>query len=462
MLRSARFSIVLTFVLAAGLSGGALSAAAATTGHSASHRLSAPASSSLLPAGLAQAIEQTLGPAAATRSGQFAQQQELAAPDGAPGDQFGYSVALSGDGHIALVGAPSKNSGTGAAYIFTEQANTWTEQQELVLPDGAPDGQFGYSVALNSNGHIALIGARFKNSLKGAAYVFAEQANTWTEQQELTAPDGSPRDLFGSSVALNSDGNIALVGAPGKNTSQGAAYVFTERDRTWSEQYGNTWTEQQELTASDGAPADQLGYSLALNGDGHIALVGAWGKNGQQGAAYVFTEQANTWTAQQELTAPDGAPGDNFGFSVALNSSGHIALVGARDKNSDKGAAYVFTEQANTWTAQQELTASDGSPGDVFGFSVALNSSGHIALIGAPSKNSGTGAAYVFTERDRTWSEQYGNTWTEQQELTASDGAHADQLGYSVALNSSGHIALIGARGKNIFQGEAYVFTKKH
>jgi nucleoside-specific outer membrane channel protein Tsx len=167
--------------------------------------------------------------------------------------------------------------------------------------------------------------------------VFTEQGNTWTEQQELQASDGALGDQFGSSVALNNDGHIALIGAPFKNSFRGAAYIFTEQN--------SAYAQQQELRASDGAPSDVFGHSVALNGDGHIALIGAPVKNGFQGAAYVFTEHDSTWTEQQELQASDGTSGDIFGSSVALNDDGRIALVGAPFKNSQKGAAYVFTER---------------------------------------------------------------------------------------------------------------------
>src|SRR4029077_14133473 len=106
-----------------------------------------------------------------------------------------------------------------------------------------------------------------------------------------------------------------------------------------------------------------------------------------------------TWTQQQELTAADGARGDVFGYSVAV--SGKAAIIGAIGNNSSRGAAYVFTCSGTpcTWTQQQELTAADGASGDVFGTRVAV--SGATAVIGAPGKtigfNSLQGAAYVFS-----------------------------------------------------------------
>jgi len=161
-------------------------------------------------------------------------------------------------------------------------------------------------VALESYGSTALIGAHGKGSFKGAAYVFIRSGTTWTEQQQLTPSDPLVNDFFGYSVALSSDGNTALIGAHVK----GAAYAFTRS--------GTTWSQQQQLTPSDGAAGDRFGCSVALGSDGNSALIGAYGKNSYTGAAYVFTRSGSTWSQQNKLTASDAAANDNFGYSVAL------------------------------------------------------------------------------------------------------------------------------------------------
>jgi MYXO-CTERM domain-containing protein len=106
----------------------------------------------------------------------------------------------------------------------------------------------------------------------------------------------------------------------------------------------------------------------------------------------VFTRSSTTWTEQQELLASDGAADDHFGYSVSVSED--TAVVGARDKASYQGAAYVFARSGTTWTEQQKLLASDGAADDNFGYSVAV--SGDTAVVGAISKASGQGAAYVF------------------------------------------------------------------
>src|SRR5262249_37362839 len=145
----------------------------------------------------------------------------LLGSDASAGDQFGYSVAVSGD--TAIIGAAVKNSNTGAAYVFTRSGATWAEQQELTASDGAANDKFGYSVAVS--GDTAVIGAPGNNSAAGAAYVFTRSGTTWTEQPKLTASDGAALDNFGASVAVS--GDAAIVGASEKNAETGGAYIFT-------------------------------------------------------------------------------------------------------------------------------------------------------------------------------------------------------------------------------------------
>ncbi|HOR97207.1 MAG TPA: FG-GAP repeat protein [Kiritimatiellia bacterium] len=387
-----------------------------------------------------------------TRSGSvWTQQAKLTAADGAAGDCFGYSVALSGD--TALVGAyqdDDKGSNSGSAYVFTRDGTTWSQQAKLIADDGEVGDWFGTSVALH--GDTALVGAYRDDddgNDSGSAYVFTRSDTNWIQQAKLTANDGAEMDYFGYSVALA--GDTALVGAyadDDKGSISGSAYVFTRS--------GSTWTQQAKLTAADGAAGDCFGWSVALSGD--TALVGAYADddNGvNSGSAFVFTRDGTTWNQQAKLTAGESAAGDNFGTSVAL--SGDTVLIGAYkddDKGTDSGSAYVFTRDGTNWIQQAKLTADDGATYDYFGYSVAL--SGDTALVGAykdDDKGSDSGSAYVFA-RD-------GTTWTQQAKLIANDGTASDWFGTSVALH--GDTALVGAYGdddKGDNSGSAYVFTR--
>jgi hypothetical protein len=342
-----------------------------------------------------------------------------------------FGQSVAVSGDTAVIGAYRQNGSQGAAYVFVRSGGAWSLQQKLTASDGQELDQFGVSVSVN--GDTAVIGAYGRNFYQGAAYVFVRSGVTWTQQQELTASDSAVNDDFGISVSVNA--NTALIGAFGNNSSQGAAYVFVSG--------GGVWSQQQELSASDGAASDSFGDSVSVTGN--TALIAADGKNSKQGAAYVFAYDGTTWSQQQELTASDGVASDSFGNSVSLGAN--VAVIGADGRGSNQGAAYVFGLSGGTWSQQQELSASDGVAGDQFGYAVSL--SGYTALVGAPAKNNLEGAAYVFAFT--------AGVWSQQQELTASDGATSDVFGISVS--ASGNTALVGATGNNSSQGAAYAFV---
>ena len=329
------------------------------------------------------------------------QQAKLLASDGTDFDTFGASVAISGD--TALVGANRNDSvGTdaGAAYIFVRSGTTWTQQAKLTAADGASNDQFGVSVALS--GDTALVGAIFNDgaaSDAGAAYVFVRSGTTWTQQAKLTAADATSNELLGISVALS--GDTALVGTTNDNQRSGAAYVFVRG--------GTSWTQQAKLTGSDTAAADQFGISVAVAGDTAIVgAFGNDVLANSAGSAYVFVRSGTSWTQQAELLAADGQEGDQFGVSVAV--TGDTALVGANlddDNGTDSGSAYVFVRSGTSWTQQAKILAADGQEGDQFGVSVGL--SVDTAVLGASTDGDlggASGSAYVFGRSGTSWTQQ--------------------------------------------------------
>ena len=377
----------------------------------------------------------------ATAMRQADQEARFTAGDAAEGDNFGFSVSLSGD--RALVGSRrDRDNGlnSGSVYVFERSGGTWTQQAKLTASDGARDDGFGHAVSLS--GDRALIGAIGDDTFSGSAYVFAFDGTDWTEQAKLRATDAADFDQFGLSVSLS--GDRALIGAFGADGFTGAAYVFAFD--------GADWTEEARLAAADAAEGDEFGVSVSLSGD--RALVGADRDDDvtDSGSAYVFVRSGSTWTQEARLTADDAGEDDRFGRSVSL--AGDRALVGAYlddDNATDSGSAYVFERSGGTWAQQAKLVAADGVESDGFGRAVSFT--GDRALVGAHNDAGTTsGSAYVFVRS--------GITWAQDDKLTAADGVLEDQFGWSVSL--SGDRALVGARyddGAGPDSGSAYVFN---
>ncbi len=373
-------------------------------------------------------------------------EQKVTASDGGPGQNFGYAVAVDGDtaAICAYVATVNGNMFQGAVYLFERIDGTWTETQKLTASDGAPFGQFGESLALE--GDTLLVGSNGADGFRGAVYVFERSDTGWQETAKLVAGDGAGTDNFGWSVSI--EGSTAVVGAPyadvGGNTDQGAAYVFTNT--------AGTWSEAQKLVSADGAAGDEFGRDVDVSGT--TALIGAVrasvAGNAGQGAAYVFDADGGAWTETRKLVASDGDETDNFGQAVAL--SGTTALVGA----PLAAAAYVFTDTAGNWTETQKLVASDGAELSGY-FGYALDLDGDQAMVGALNAEiDGSqlqGAAWVFESTD--------GTWAEREKLFASDGAAFQNFGIGVGISGPHRLAGVyrAAVGSNPEQGAAYFYA---
>lgn len=384
--------------------------------------------------------------------------QKILAPDGAQSDFFGYSIAVSGN--TAIIGAYNESHGAtndeGAAYIFIKSGGQWVFQQKLIAPDGVFADEFGFSVAISGN--TAVVGAPKNkvgsNNEQGSAYVFVRSGTTWSIQQKLTAGDGATNDQFGYSVGI--DGNRIIVGAHraviNHATGAGAVYIF---NRT-----GSVWTQQQKIYLVSGGEGDRFGTSVAISGNS--VFIGATGDTNAQytapGAAYVFNYNPTTtnWGLHQKLVSPNRRNNDQMGRSIAVD--GDVLVVGATE-NYPTGSyppsrAYVFHRNGTTWSHAQTLSASDGANDNNFGMSVAV--SGNKVLVGAPGVKINSairGAAYLFVKN--------GAVWQERRKFTAVNVN--DQVGHlGSGVSVAGDELLIGDYyddiGSNVNQGSVYVY----
>jgi len=388
---------------------------------------------------------------------------------------FGGAVAISRDGNTALVGNPGGVTGgtpsSSAVWVFAKSGSTWTLQAKLESSESTLSGGavcerfFGWSLALSSDGDTAVVGNPCGAETNGQAFVFTRTGTTWAQQGPQLSPIGEVavqsgvRHLggqFGSSVAVSADGNTALVGGQADNGNEGAVWVFTRS--------GSIWTQQGEkLTAGSGA---ELGASVALSGNGDLALLGGPHESDGEGAAWVFTRSAGVWSQQAgPLTgAGEVHEGDAvaFGTGVALSKKGTTALIGGPGDDDSAGAAWVFTRSGETWTQQGEkLTAGTEPAEGGFGRSVALSSKGSTALVGiGEAQVLGEGGAWAFRRAGDRW-RRLGPRLTPTPEGEETIG----NFGFAVALSGKGRTAVIGgptssphAHGQR--PGRAWVFER--
>ena len=318
--------------------------------------------------------------------------QKLAPPDVNNESQFGKAVGISGK--YAIGGALEddfKFQNAGSAYIYERTGKSWPQREKLIASDAAGGDEFGTSVAIS--GDTAIVGAPRHDGNKGkdsgSVYVFVNIGRRWKEQATFTASDVSAGDQLGTSVAISRD--TVIVGAPGKadaGRESGAAYIFVRN--------GEKWKQQAKLTASDTAKRDKFGISVAINRN--TVIVGALGKadaGASSGAAYIFVRNGEKWKQQVKLTAADGAQLDKFGISVSI--SHNTAIVGASGADGggkNAGAAYSFQRTGTSWEQRAKVIPSDATESDQFGVSVAIG--GEFVIVGTTGRDTFKGVAYIY------------------------------------------------------------------
>jgi len=413
---------------------------------------------------------------------EFAQQAYLKASNPGSADQFGYSIALSGD--TLAVGAWLEDNNdnnladnSGAVYVFIRTGTVWSQQAYIKASNIGSGDRFGNSVSLSgdtlavgayreqSNATV-INGDESDNSLTeaGAVYVFTRSGAVWSQQAYIKASNTGDRDRFGWSVALS--GDTLAVGATLEDSNDnsladsGAVYVFSRS--------GTIWSQQTYLKASNPDSDDNFGYSVALSGD--TLAVGADreasmanGIGGDQGdnslsnagAVYVYTRNGTAWSQQAYIKASNTGTNDVFGWSLALD--GETLAVGAPGEASSAsgingnqtddsipyaGAVYLFTRDGAAWSQQAYVKASNPGMNDTFGWSVAL--SNDTLAAGAKGVQANAGAVYLFTRN--------GTAWSQQDYVTPAVIDSGDLFGYSVAL--SGDTLAAGAPGEASIDGD--------
>jgi len=390
----------------------------------------------------------------------------ISAPDGTQGFDsfgaetgFGASVAVNYDGSVIAAGGPQADSttfncggcflfgpnGGGAVYVYVRPQGGWTDNlpfsAKLTNSDGHFDDELGSSVAISNDGTIVVAAAPLAGFLSGSevgeAYLYVQPPGGWGVQNHLyemtkfNNPDSSRG--FASSIAISGDGRVVVIpsayGPP-------KAYIYNEGPNGWQAPVGGFYSAITNLLPSDGAPDDNFGTSVALNGDGTLIVLGApsgLSPLSGQSKAYVYFD-AYGWSASsanteaQQLSIRNASVCSQFGTSVSVTPDGTTILVGDSNQGAPinnscidfnglalgTGAAYIFTQAScgalcppgPDYINTGELTPLDSSAGNRFGAAVAISSAGDELLVGAPYKlhdfeslslrASPAGNAYVF------------------------------------------------------------------
>jgi hypothetical protein len=428
----------------------------------------------------------------------------------------GSTLAVSAPGEDSAArgvnGDQDDNAGSdsGAVYVFARDGNSWSQQAYIKASNSDEWDQFGFAVALSGDGDTLAVGANLEDSAatgidgkqdddsaenSGAVYVFARDGTTWSQQAYVKASNTDPGDQFGYSLALDYSGDTLAVGADSEasaatgidgdesdNSAEltGAVYVFTRQEATWS--------QQAYVKAANAQAGDQFGFCLALDGTGDEMAVcgydedgGSTGVGGDQsdnsaigsGAAYTFVRHGDTWTQEAYIKASNTRKGDAFGSAIALSGDGKTLAVCAVDEdglsagiNGDQsgvqlqehstGAVFVFGKTNGKWAQQAYVKSTPIQPDDQFGLRLALSRDGDILAAGSPLQPGGgrgidpdptdfsageSGAVFVFTRASGQWSQHAY--------IKAPNADEYDEFGGALGLSADGKTLAVGARGED-------------
>ena len=425
--------------------------------------------------------------------------------------------AIGGNGQVTLSWDDPNDTGI-TGYQYSTDGGTNYTAFALTDIDDINENTFGYTVTGLTNGVTHTLALRAVNAFgngmpstvtalmvpaapelsaaagdEEVALSWADPGNATITRYEYSTDDGDWADISGSDdtttshtvagltndlaypfqiravnetgigPASNSASATPRIGKPAKPASLTAKAGDARVTLNWADPNKDTISGYQiaevvpEYFLTDGAAGDHFGISVAIDGD--TAVVGADRANNKKGSAYIFTRDSvsGVWTQQAKLEGEN--EGDQFGWAVAVD--GDTVVVGAHaldvGDETNSGAVYVFTKSGSTWIQAAKLTPTVPEAYAFFGGSVALD--GNTLVIGSRLYDTGgylnAGAAYVFTKS--------GSTWSKQAKLTASIPRQLAALGYSLAVD--GDTVLVGAFGDDTIRGElgsgsAYVFEK--
>jgi IPT/TIG domain len=285
---------------------------------------------------------------------------------------FGEAFAMSADGRTMVIGAPLVGDRGGAAWVYTNRGGGVMVSQRL-RPTGLHPHyheQFGDAVAISADASTILVGAPADGAPDtGAVWAFARSGSTWKQQGSKMLPKSVVGGgQFGTSLALSSDGNFALVGGPGDNGLRGAVWALHRASGRWS---------QTKIALSFLNPKDELGSNLALSADGHLGLVSRPGQSpSAKGAVEIFTRLGTTWTRRTYLAEFEAI---HYGGSVALSGDGMTAFIGGGFTGGGPNDPNV-----RTWVLRRGPTATSWHEIDQIrnAGDISASSNGEVELIG--------------------------------------------------------------------------------
>lgn len=318
---------------------------------------------------------------------------------------FGFTLAVNQNESVAIVGGYATSSNGGRVWIFhrNESSNTWVQQGAEFRSSSfsGSTSQQGYSVAVYDS--TVVWGAIGDSSSAGRVYFWQWDGRSAYYELANFLPTGictTTACALGTSSAIW--GNYAVFGARLDAGGEGSLFVYKRTS--------GTWAFQQRLTQSDGLTGN-LGRSVAMYGDTIVG--GGPQRNTLRGAAWVFVRDpgTDTWGQQGSILIPTGVveSSGQLRCGVAVAVFENWLGVGCTNHLSSTGAVVMYNRTSTTWTERQTVVGSAVT--SLFGTS--------ISIWGDYMYAGGGGYGYIFRLVSGTWIEVKRITPINQSGLSA-------------------------------------------
>ena len=298
---------------------------------------------------------------------------------------FGYSLALNYDGSVLVIGDPLDSTdavNAGRARIYNQiSGGAWIEAAVLDIADPSRDKQVGYSVSINDAGDVAFVGAPATSGLNGigSVYIFSKSGGFWSQSTKLNQPGNTQNTAFGTSVSTDSTGTYLAIGSPKANQ----AHFYNK--------VGTNWIRQATVFPTNAPTQNRFGTVLTMSGDANFCVVGD-PTGGIGGYAAVFGRSGTNWVQVQIITEATDNIGNNFPTALKLSADGSQCFFTAKGHNTNTGIAYVYMRSGLAFSEDVTFAPVDAAAGINFGQSGSMSADSKILLATAP----GATSAYFF------------------------------------------------------------------
>lgn len=349
-------------------------------------------------------------------------------------DVFGKRTAISYDGTVIAIAGDISTDSDGYVKVYENINGVWTQRGSTLETPVHTTDEFGYSLALNGDGTILLVGAPGYNSDSGRVRIFEWDGSSWSY---INLDSSTTGNKFGFSVAINYIGDTIFIGVPGYDSNKGkvSKYSYSNSSTTLITSYA---------FASHTPPANaNIGYSISINELGTKIIIGApyWDDGSIRGGQVFWGNATNTGITSKQ-TRYTSSLNQGFGYSVSMSGNGSYVAVGIKDRNTADGQVKVFSFN-NSLLFTYDSVANTGESGEL-GTQVSLNSAGDILVVGAPLYDSTDNQGLVEVLVDVNGN---GTGFSLKSSITGAVSSN-DRYGINLEIDNENTI-IIGASGIN-------------